>query len=129
MNPRAAPSRYHALDQPGFIILQCRASCKALSPSPFRSQQRLRLANMVASNGSISMTCIYNQQACAQFNSLCGPYSCLLVSSMCDTNVTKPQSRMEVSHASMDTSAQHFVLEGQKLYGYSKSKRQHLFNL
>lgn len=63
MKLRALPSRYHALDQRGRIIMHCRASSKALSPSRIRSQQRLRLANMVASSGSISITCIYDQRA------------------------------------------------------------------
>jgi hypothetical protein len=40
------------------------------------------LANMVASYGSISVTCINNEQACAQFSStnrLCGKYCCLII--------------------------------------------------
>ncbi|BAT17949.1 Os12g0600150 [Oryza sativa Japonica Group] len=62
MKLRAAPSRYHALDQPGRSILHCCASSKALSPSRCRSQQRLRLANKVASSGDLSIACIQDQQ-------------------------------------------------------------------
>lgn len=69
MKLRAAPSRYQALDQRGRSILHLSASSRARSPCLIRSQQRLWLAYMAASDGSVSSTCVYNEQVCAQFSS------------------------------------------------------------
>lgn len=91
MKLRAEPSRYHALDQPGRSILHRWASAKALSPSRMRSQQRLRLANRVASSGSISITYICMWSASHDFsmqsNRLSEAHCCIFIS----FNVRKAQ--------------------------------------